>query len=100
MSGNVYSVEVSNWDDLAANATFRIEPAVRFIHEGAQRGFGKAVIHLIQREVTSTGKEGFVEVSHHTPEHDATIGFAHLPVLRHGTGQEILQNALLTALNG
>lgn len=89
--------------DSSLDATFRIEPPVEFLTEEARVAFGANVIDLMARRARyddlDEGKAK-VEITHNSADGAASIGYVKAPALRYGSGKEIFEQAMLTALNG
>lgn len=41
-----------------------------------------------------------VEITHNSADGTASLGYARVPALRYGSGEEVFRQAVLTALNG
>lgn len=96
-----YSLELTTFFDSSADVTFRIEPPVQFLSEEARVAFGQNVIDLIARRADYGELEGSkVEVTHNSADGTASLGYARVPALRYGTGEEVFKQAMLAALNG
>ncbi len=96
-----YSLELTTLFDSSADVTFRIEPPVRFLTEEARVAFGQNIVHLIARRAGDEAVQSSrVEITHDSADGTATIGYARVPILRYGTGEEVFKQAVLVALNG
>lgn len=96
-----YTVELLTVFDPNADTTFRIEPPVRFLTEEARVAFGRNVIDLICRRANyGEMADAKVELTHDSADGSATMGYARVPALRYGTGEEVFLQGLLLALNG
>ena len=101
MTSTEYSLELTTLFDSSSDVTFRIEPPVSFLTEEARIAFGKNVINLIARRADYGELEGSkVEITHNSADGTASLGYARVPALKYGTGEEVFKQALLVALNG
>lgn len=105
MSEQEYKLILTSVFDPNADVTFRIEPPVKFLTEGARVAFGHNVIDIIARradygELLDPAKPSKVELTHDTADGAATIGYARVPALHYGTGKEVFYQGVLQALNG
>ncbi|NCU31240.1 hypothetical protein EOM57_05650 [Candidatus Saccharibacteria bacterium] len=103
MIGKPYSVEIRSLSEATCDVVLEIKPAVDFVTEEARKVFGNNVLRLVCRRADSRDdvmSTGIVEVTHNTPNHESSIGYAKIESLRYGGGKEIFTQALLTALNG
>lgn len=103
MTPRKYTLELTTLFDSSADVTFRIEPPVEFLTEEARVAFGENVMDLIARRADYGELKDMrckVEVTHNSADGTASLGYARVPALRYGTGEEVFKDAMLTALNG
>lgn len=103
MDTQKYTLELTTLFDSSADVTFRIEPPIRFLTEEARVSFGAVVLDLIARRADYGELQEMdckVEVTHNSADGLASLGYARLPALRYGSGEEVFKQAVLTALNG
>ncbi|NCU38523.1 hypothetical protein EOL96_05720 [Candidatus Saccharibacteria bacterium] len=103
MKSEKYTLELTTLFDSNADVTFRIKPIIEFLTEEARISFGENVLDLIARRADYGELKDMkckVEVTHKSADGTASLGYARVPALRYGTGEEVFRQAMLTALNG
>ena len=96
-----YSVRITKHDDPDSEASFYIEPPVKFLNSETQRQLADTVRTLILNRM-GTGEDDDLQISitHNLPDESATVGRAHFRGLQLATGVVVLQQALELGLNG
>lgn len=103
MKPEEYTLELTTLFDSNADVTFRIEPPIELLTEEARVAFGEIVLDLIARRADYGELKEMkckVEITHNSADGTASLGYARVPALRYGTGEEVFRQAMLTALNG
>ena len=96
-----YKVRVTTHDDPDSEASFYIEPPVRFVSPEAQQKLVEVVRNLIQNRMgVGEDDELRLDITHNLPDDSATVGRAHFRGLQLATGVVVLQQALELGLNG
>jgi len=96
-----YSVTITKHDDPDAEASFRIEPPVRFVSPEMRHELVEVVRKLIINRMGEEEAEFLkMSITHDLPDGSATVGRAHFKGLELGTGAVVLQQALELGLNG
>lgn len=96
-----YKVRVTTHSDADAEASFYIEPPVRFLNPEAQQKLAYVVRNLIlHRMGVDEDHDLRIDITHNLPDDSATVGRAHFRGLQLATGAVVLQQALELGLNG
>lgn len=96
-----YSVRVTQHDDPDSEASFHIEPPIRYLDPEMQQALVETVRKLIlNRMGVDEDRDLRLSITHNLPDDSATVGRAHFRGLQLATGAVVLQQALELGLNG
>ena len=96
-----YSVRITKHDDSYSEASFYIEPPIKFLSPEMQDRLAHIVRNLIRHRMAPGEDEDLeLAITHDLPDNSATVGRAHFRGLQLGTGAVVLQQALELGLNG
>jgi hypothetical protein len=96
-----YSVTVTTHDDPSGEASFLIEPPIKFLSDEKRDELVATIRNIILSRMGKDEDEGLqLSITHNLPDDSATVGRAKFYGLQLATGVIVLQQALELGLNG